>query len=136
MKRNIKINKILSIFFSVILGLTLSSCTKEERLEHTTEDFAIDTKDPRKLVGFADYYFIAEVNHQVDTEYRDPIITEGDEEIAFPYTNYKVKVLNNIKGELPLDEEIVVTKAGEYLSIENPSFMKVMTYLKKARPTL
>lgn len=47
-----------------------------------------------------------------------------------------MKVLNNIKGELPLDEEIVVTKAGEYLSIENPSFMKVMTYLKKARPTL
>lgn len=112
MKRNIKVNKILSIFFSVILGLTLSSCTKEESLEQTTEDFAIDTNDPHQLVGFADYYFVAEVINQVGTNHKDPIILEGEKEMAFPYTNYKVKVLNNIKGELPLDEEIVVTKAG------------------------
>ena len=112
MKRNIKVNKILPILFSLILVLTLSACTKEESLEQTTEDFAVDTRDPRKLVGFADYYFVAEVISQIDTEYRDPIILENEKEITFPYTNYKVKVLNNIKGELPLDEEIKVTKAG------------------------
>lgn len=112
MRREIKIKKMLPIFFSLILVLTFTSCGKEESSEQTTEDFAVDTRDPHELVGFADYYFVAEVISQIDTEYRDPIIIEGGKEITFPYTNYKVKVLNNIKGELPLDEEIVVTKAG------------------------
>lgn len=105
-------NKILPILFSVILVLTLSSCSKEESVEQTTEDFAVDINDPHELVGFADYYFVAEVISQINTEYRHPIILEGGKEITSPYTKYKVKVLNNIKGELPLDEEIVVTKAG------------------------
>ena len=112
MRREIKIKKMLPIFFSLILVLTFTSCGKEESSEQTTEDFAVDTRDPHELVGFADYYFVAEVIDEIDTEYRHPVIMEGKEEIGSPYTNYKIKVQNNIKGELPLDEEINVTKAG------------------------
>ncbi|RGB77232.1 hypothetical protein [Anaerococcus nagyae] len=124
MDRQIRKKKILSILFSLCILLVFVSCNsassnkeslnEKSRVEHI-EGVAIDVDSPYELVGFSDYYFICEVISQKDTEYRDPITIEtehGAEEITSPYTNYEIKVIKNIKGDLPIDKNITITKAG------------------------
>lgn len=120
MKKIFKLKKIITVLFSLFIVLVSVSCSKESdkkeiKISHINATFAVDVDSPYELVGFSDYYFICEIISQKDTEYRDPITieTENDsEEVSSPYTNYEVKVIKNIKGDLPLDENITITKAG------------------------
>lgn len=78
-------------------------------------DFAINTDEPREIVGAADYYFVAMVNENVVTEYRNPVTIEtenGFKEVADPYTNYSITIVKNIKGNLETDTPISITKSG------------------------
>jgi hypothetical protein len=78
-------------------------------------DFAVNTDEPREIVGSADYYFVAMVNEVVGTEYRNPVTVEtanGFREVADPYTNYTITVVKNIKGALETDTPISITKSG------------------------
>ncbi len=78
-------------------------------------DSVIDPDNPREVVGFADYYFVAKVIKTVKTDYRNSVVVEtstGRKEISMPYTIYKMSVVRNIKGALPTDHDIQVTKAG------------------------
>ncbi|MEC5269507.1 hypothetical protein ABER60_07815 [Heyndrickxia coagulans] len=71
--------------------------------------------NPEETVGDADYVFLARVDEKTGTEYKNTtqIETEdGTKEISTPYTNYKVTVLENMKGELETDTSIPVQKAG------------------------
>lgn len=88
-------------------------------------DSVIDTDNPREVVGFADYFFVAKVIKTVNTEYRHPVLvetTEGMKEVSIPYTIYEIRVLKNIKGELPIDQDIKVTKLGGLME-DNSSIM-------------
>lgn len=71
-------------------------------IDYLLGNFVVDVNNPYEVVGFADYYFLAKVDKVVATSYRD-------EE---PYTDYSVEVLRNIKGILPENEPILLTKAG------------------------
>lgn len=82
-------------------------------VEMVQADFAIDVSDPREVVGFADYYFIA------DVESAEPVKENGLSEAiksestgALPYTAIRATVLQNIKGTLPTDKPINFYKAG------------------------
>lgn len=49
------------------------------------------------------------------TEYKDPVTVEtadGSKEVSDPYTNYRVSVVENIKGELKTDSAIPLQKQG------------------------
>ncbi|MBF6673464.1 hypothetical protein [Glutamicibacter sp. FBE19] len=77
--------------------------------------FAVDVEKPAATVGDADYVFVGKVESKVGTTYKDPVAIEtenGTKEIADPYTDYKIKVLRNIKGELVSDRAIPVQKSG------------------------
>lgn len=65
-------------------------------------DFVISPYIPNLVVGYADYVFVGYVDKFVDTEYNDGV----------PYTNYKVIVLKNIKGELIKNVPIDIQKFG------------------------
>ena len=90
--------------------------TENLPVEYLYADFAIDTNNPYEVVGFADYYFIATVDEVVGTSYRNEVTLEtedgGQRKVSTPYTEYSVDVLRNIKGTLPEDESILLTKVG------------------------
>lgn len=87
-----------------------------------SSDSVINPENPKEIVGFSDYYFIGRVEEVVNTEYRNVVTIEtedGDKEVADPYTHYKISVIKNIKGELPLDKDIQLTKSGGMLKDES-----------------
>jgi hypothetical protein len=65
-------------------------------------NFVISPYIPNLVVGYDDYVFVGYVEKLVDTEYNSGI----------PYTNYKVIVLKNIKGELIKNVPIDIKKFG------------------------
>lgn len=78
--------------------------------------FSINCDNINELVGDADYVFVGTVISVDGTEYKNPVIGETEDgkeyEIASPYTNYTISVLNNIKGELITDKGIPIQKSG------------------------
>lgn len=120
MNKMFNIKKIISIILGLFIVLFTVSCNKENidnesKVIYMRGDFAVDVDSPYELVGYSDYYFIGEVISQKGTEYRDPIDVEtenGTEEVTSPYTNYEIKVIKNIKGNLPMNKNITITKAG------------------------
>jgi hypothetical protein len=78
--------------------------------------FIIDVDNPNELVGDSDFVFVAKVISQDGYEYRNHITKEtedgGMETIGDPYTNYSVDIIENIKGNLIMDEVIPIRKFG------------------------
>lgn len=128
MKRNsktaAKMMSIAVVLFLCIAGflvLTLIQDRKSANVADTLSlqrlhgDFAINTDDLREVVGFSDYFFIAKVAEVMDTEYRNPKVIEsenGTRTVSTPYTNYRLTVVQNIKGDLPADSLVAAAKFG------------------------
>jgi hypothetical protein len=94
---------------SVILAITLLPPNRihefipgKPNIEIVEQSNAYDTSDPRKLVGFSDNVFIGKVVEQVGTKALNDI----------PETQYKVEVLDNIKGDL--NGMVKVNQQGGY----------------------
>lgn len=68
--------------------------------------YAYDVRDDRVLVGASEYVFLGEVLAQVGTEG----VPTSDPEYQIPQTQFSVKVLEQIKGELP--DEVVVSQGS------------------------
>ncbi|MGM7723723.1 hypothetical protein [Metabacillus sp. Hm71] len=64
--------------------------------------YEVDVSDPRKLVGYADHVFIGKVIEQAGTKKIS----------GFPETQFNVKVLETIKGDL--NGTIIVNQNGGY----------------------
>lgn len=125
---------ILCIFSAVLIcicsvaGVKLYSHAKVEKLK--TEVFPIsrdlssyevkeseacwlfNPADKAKLVYFFDYVFIARIDELVGTTYEDVVELEGGRIVATPYTNYKITVLQNIKGNIEAGVSIPFAKYG------------------------
>lgn len=78
--------------------------------------YAIDVNDLSILTGYSDYVFIGQVLE----------ILRTDNSSYLPRTYYSVNVLDNLKGELPLDRSVMIGKDGgltekkdKYLVFEN-----------------
>lgn len=95
-------------------GSTTSDTSKNDiTTSYLKGSFVVDVNSPAEVIGDADYVFVATVNDLVGTEYKDPVSMEtetGSKEVATPYTNYKVIVTDNIKGELQKNTEIELQK--------------------------
>ncbi len=84
-------------------------------------DWAFDISDERKLAGFADYVFIAEVKEVVGTGYTDAEWYDGFKFYAFPFTKYEIRVIENLKGELRTDVNIPLFKGDGVMPIGKKS---------------
>ena len=92
---------LLWIFFGNASNNPANVLGRDLPIVYSHSDPSIDVHNPRALVGDADYVFVGEVVGVTGTEYTGAI--------NYPYTNYEVEVLLNIKGELVL-EKIPVKK--------------------------
>ena len=101
----------------VIVWLVMAGGGDRQRIvEYRNSDFAVNVDDPRALVGFADHYFVATVKSVGDRSYRNEVTVKSTDgmsrSVAEPYTTYTLSVIKNIKGELPTNHDVQVTKAG------------------------
>ncbi len=116
---------IISLLFIFSLSMIVSACSNSEKNVSSDKgdlkviqmdgSFAIDVNDPKETVGDADYVFLGRVVQDVNTVYKNPVTIEtsdGAKEVSTPYTNYKVTVLKNIKGDLITDTSMPIQKAG------------------------
>lgn len=75
-----------------------------------------NTSDPEITVNISDYVFIGKVNKILRTEYRNPVKVELDFYKTItqktPYTIYEINVIENIKGNLIMDNPIEVVQYG------------------------
>ena len=97
---------ILCILCCVIVfagcGKSNEHAKNQDSISYLHADFAIDMNNPYEVIGFSDYYFIAQVVKEEKVEYRDPVVVEtknGTKEVSTPYTHYTIRVIKNIKGE-------------------------------------
>ena len=88
-------------------------------------DWAFDVSDINKVVGFHDYVFVGQVKKIVGTGYTDVDFSDGLRLFSQPFTQYEIRVLENIKGELLTDRDIPLTKHdGAYCFGKRVSMME------------
>lgn len=114
--------KKLLVALMVLTTLLLGACSNEKEnnaaelpVTQLSGSFSIDVHDLSQIVGDADYVFVAKVNKELETVYRDNVTIkteDGSKEISDPYTKYSVEVIDNFKGNLKQNAEIELLKAG------------------------
>ncbi|MDR2945071.1 MAG: hypothetical protein LBU81_08375 [Methanosarcinales archaeon] len=97
-------------------GETQSAMIDGIRVNYLQNSYVIDVENPAELVGDADYVFVAEIEKLTGTAYRFPVMIldeDGKEiEATTPFTEYQVSVIQNIKGDLVLNQTIPLQKKG------------------------
>ena len=93
----------------IICGVVFGNCylnkvkKNEGNIEYTVKrmhaTYSYNVNDMGKLVADADYIFVAKVDSIVNTVYKNPVKIEGTW-ISRPYTQYKLRISRNIKGNL------------------------------------
>ncbi|WP_404459030.1 hypothetical protein [Oceanobacillus kapialis] len=89
------------LFLGLIYFINDAPPPKNPTIKTIEMDYIIDILNPEAVVDFADNVFIGTVEVQVDTIQND-----------YPETQFEVKVLENIKGNL--DESEVINQLGGY----------------------
>lgn len=106
---------LLALVISVIMfkdknqklsGEEINEYLKEKSLPVQTlsASYIVDMDNQKELVGLVDYVFVAEVLSVTESIYG-----EREEDVK---TVYNVRVLQCVKGELKIDSEVEVMKAG------------------------
>ena len=93
--------------------------SKELPIRYMNASYAIDIENPKEVVGFGDYVFVAKINEEIETEYRDVVEFKG-KTIATPYTVYSVTVIDNLKGKIKRNTPIEFEKFGG-INMDNKS---------------
>ena len=84
-------------------GQKKTSEKKDLPIERIAGSYYVDIYDPVALTSSADYAFVGNVVKNNGCEYED-----GER----PYTNYDIRGIKNLKGELRTDIDIPITKRG------------------------
>ena len=88
-------------------------------------DWIYNPNDLKQLAGAASYVFVAEIKEVVGTGYTEVEMYDGFRFDSHPFTRYKIRVLENLKGELKTDEDITLTKHdGVYYFGKKVSFLE------------
>lgn len=115
-KKFFLITIILIVFTILVLLISYFASKSKTRtlpVETIKGQFAVDPENIKALVGFSDLYFIGQVVKEVKIDYRDKVQSENPKiNGGMPYTYYEIKVLKNIKGNLPTDKTIQIVKFG------------------------
>lgn len=116
-----------TIFLVFVLGFILSGCRNTTQVKETIDtssllvervqaSYGINVNDPSEMVGYFNYVFVGEIEEAEDTRYYN--LMDSDTEVpkdwgatdCLEFTTYKIKVLENIKGELWQTEPISLKK--------------------------
>lgn len=115
---------IIILFLSLSAILIVSGCSekyvskdgKHYPIKRIDASFTIDPNNLEAVAGYADYVFVGYVNQLTKTIYKNPVNIEtkngGTTTVADPFTEYKVTVEKNIKGNLLQKQEIPIVKEG------------------------
>ncbi|MCD7727879.1 MAG: hypothetical protein LUH57_05995 [Ruminococcus sp.] len=98
---------VVLVIAAVILLIVFKGNSKEDNadsISYVDGLFIIDYDDLREVAGSNDYIFVGQVISEGKTE--------DDEELPLPVTEFKIRVEENIKGELITDEDITIYKSG------------------------
>lgn len=107
-----------NILFGVIgimILLTVSTVIKSNenvKIKSITPLTVVALNNPQEFIGFADHVFVGKIKEHIGN-FPPPDPKNG---MPVPYNKYKVEVLENIKGKLKNEVEIV--KKGGYKEID------------------
>jgi len=127
-----KKNILKNLAYAALLAIAVSSsgCSKKNDVTdldttYISPSYAVDMDNPKEVVGLCTNVFVGYIEEMTGTSYR----------LEMPYTCYNVKVINNIKGDLPLDSIIKLNKEGgiskdasNYIFLENDYLPDVSKY--------
>ena len=105
--------KYLCIIFTVILSVCLlSACSDDEdtapEIVWTYSQYVYNVNDKGAVMDFSDNTFIGLVVNMKETRYWNVSANPDDH----PHTIYSVKVIKNIKGDLPIGDTVLLAKSG------------------------
>ena len=107
----------------IVLISILSACgmkaNKDLPVHYMAVSYVIDIEDPREVVGFGDYVFVAKVNKETETIHRN-VEWINFKKTSMPYTVYSITVINNLKGNIKKNTPIEIEKFGG-INIDNDS---------------
>lgn len=104
MRRKSIIGLCISFISLGIIAFAIVYCFSKNnniKTEYLRASYAIDVNDMNEMTGFSDYVFVGYVSSQDRTEYS-----------SIPYTVYKIKNIENLKGTLSTNNEIEIFKSG------------------------
>ncbi|MBC1367574.1 cell surface protein [Listeria innocua] len=107
------------------IGCFLTVSTYAEKIEPKKKDvptyaihsdYTLNIDNPNEVVGDADYVFVGKVTEETGTTYTNKTPIEQEDGsvkyIGEAFTNYKIKVITNLKNELTTDKELAIAKQG------------------------
>ena len=113
---------LLAMFISIYaFGCTTTPATQKynstelsQSLPITYSDacYVVNINEPKEVVGWGDYVFVAKVEEELRTEYNNVRENGKGDKTGKPYTFYKIKVIENLKGNLKLNDYIEYYKHG------------------------
>jgi hypothetical protein len=122
MKTKFKLFSLTSLCAFVIFGFTFVFLYKPDREVIAETEYPYDITDKKQIVNSAEYVFVGTVSEIKDVE-RDELGV---------YTPYMIKIDENLKGELALDNEVLVSQRIGYDNKEKATvkMSATDTYLK------
>lgn len=100
----------------LILSLFVTGCdnnfSKDVPIDYINGDYVIDTENPREVIGLGDYVFVAQINKEIGTDYRNVKELDNGKKIGIPYTIYSITVIDNLKGKIKKNKPIEFEKLG------------------------
>jgi len=101
----------LILLFSIVAGKALTS-EKVLEIDYIEADHVIDIENMSEVIGFSDYVFVAKVEEEAGTIYRHIRETNSGRKIGEPYTQFKITIISNLKGQLKKNVPITIEQIG------------------------
>lgn len=123
------------LIFTFLISFIIFDAARDLGILYTDADHVIDIHNPREVIGFADNVFVALIEEEVNTVYRNSIETSNGKKIGDPYTQYRITVISNLKGKLKKNTSIILEQSGgvsmngEFIELlEGAELLKVGEY--------
>ena len=116
MNKNTKIVIIIIMLcMSLFATQFLMKSQKELPIQYVSGMNVINIKNPKEVVGFGDYVFVA----RVDEEIKNVHSSAEDLDPGIPMTTYSITVIDNLKGKIKKNTPVELSKIGGISSSSN-----------------